>query len=330
MEQDQVILKEFELLNTSTAPTPSKQIIEDFDKKVLVEIIKRTDHDLEFDLIGVEPSLANAFRRIMLSDVPSMAIEKVHIYNNTSVIQDEVLAHRLGLIPLKADPTKFEWKPSGSPDEGTEKDTLEFDLKIKCKLLSKDKNKNVQGVDPDEIYENHRVLTSSFKWIPKGNQKANFKAIDVGPVEDDILVAKMRPGHEMDIKMFAVKGIGRDHSKFSPVCTAFYRLLPKIELKEKIKGEKAQRLQKCFSPGVIGINSKNEAFVSNSRYDMCSRNVFRYDDLKDSVALTKAKNHFMFTVESVGAMNPEDIFTQSIDILIDKCDYFLKELQSTE
>ena len=39
-----------------------------------------------------------------------MAIEKVHIYNNTSVIQDEILAHRIGLIPLKADPRLFKYK----------------------------------------------------------------------------------------------------------------------------------------------------------------------------------------------------------------------------
>lgn len=39
-----------------------------------------------------------------------MAIEKVFIANNTSVIQDEVLAHRLGMIPIKADPRHFEYK----------------------------------------------------------------------------------------------------------------------------------------------------------------------------------------------------------------------------
>lgn len=43
-----------------------------------------------------------------------MAIEKVHVYNNTSILQDEVLAHRLGLIPLKADPRKFTFKKSGN------------------------------------------------------------------------------------------------------------------------------------------------------------------------------------------------------------------------
>jgi len=42
-----------------------------------------------------------------------MAIEKVHIYQNTSYILDEILAHRLGLIPLKADPRQFKMKEDG-------------------------------------------------------------------------------------------------------------------------------------------------------------------------------------------------------------------------
>ena len=61
-------------------------------------------------MIGIDSSIANSFRRILLSEVPTMAIEKVHVYNNTSVIQDEVLAHRLGLIPLKANPKLFKFK----------------------------------------------------------------------------------------------------------------------------------------------------------------------------------------------------------------------------
>lgn len=71
------------------------------------------DMEMEFDLIGIKPAIANAFRRLMLSEVPSMAIEKVYVYNNTSIIQDEVLAHRMGLIPLKADPRLFEYKSDG-------------------------------------------------------------------------------------------------------------------------------------------------------------------------------------------------------------------------
>lgn len=61
-----------------------------------IEIVKESkdERELEFDLIGCHSSLANALRRILLSEVPTMAIEKVFILNNTSLIQDEVLAHR--------------------------------------------------------------------------------------------------------------------------------------------------------------------------------------------------------------------------------------------
>ena len=53
---------------------------------------------------------------------------------------------------------------------------------------------------------------------------------DPGPVHNDILIAKMRPGHEIDVKLYAVKGLGNDHAKFSPVATAFYRLLLRVLL----------------------------------------------------------------------------------------------------
>lgn len=46
----------------------------------------------------------------MIAEVPTMAIEKVYVSNNTSIIHDEVLAHRLGLIPIKADPQMFDFK----------------------------------------------------------------------------------------------------------------------------------------------------------------------------------------------------------------------------
>ena len=66
------------------------------------------------------------------------------------------------------------------------------------------------------------VLTSHMKWIPMGGQADKFSQEDVRPVDDDILIAKLRPGHELDIKLHAMKGIGRDHAKFSPVGGFFF------------------------------------------------------------------------------------------------------------
>jgi DNA-directed RNA polymerase I and III subunit RPAC1 len=61
--------------------------------------------------------------------VATVAIEKVWIAHNTSIIQDEVLAHRIGLIPLKVDPSKFEFVAN---DEETDADTIVFHLDYTC------------------------------------------------------------------------------------------------------------------------------------------------------------------------------------------------------
>ncbi|RMZ96754.1 DNA-directed RNA polymerases I and III subunit RPAC1, partial [Brachionus plicatilis] len=104
-----------------------------------------------------------------------------------------------------------------------------------------------------------------------------FKSEDVCPVEGDILIAKMNPGQELDLKLLAVKGIGKDHAKFSPVATAYYRLLTEIVLKQDFYDEQAERLKSCFSPGVIKIvdddkkEGRTKAVVDNPRLDTCSR-----------------------------------------------------------
>ena len=149
-----------------------------------------------------------------------------------------------------------------------------------------------------------------------------------------------------------LQGTGRDHAKFSPVSTAFYRLLPSITITRPVLGEAALRLQKCFSPGVIeledGPGGSKHAVVKNERLgqlvivkdyadnnstpriDSCSRNVYRYDDLKESVSLDKVKDHFIFTVESVGANTPQDLVSMAWDVIIEKCDHFIGELQDSE
>ena len=66
------------------------------------------------------------------------------------------------------------------------------------------------------------------------------------------------------------------------------------------------------------------------RIDSCSRNVYRYEDLKDSVSLDKVKDHFIFTVESVGGNRPEDLVSMAWDVMIEKCDHFIGELQSNQ
>jgi len=100
--QNKISLKEFEVVNTASSNVVGNIIGKQKDAKKNLKacVVKMNNLDMEFDLIGYDPAIANALRRILLSDIPSMAIEKVYMYQNTSIMQDEVLAHRLGLLPL--------------------------------------------------------------------------------------------------------------------------------------------------------------------------------------------------------------------------------------
>jgi len=343
---NRLVLQEHNVINAGGADYPGVDgenhiwNVDIFKQKFQIKIIKQSpDHEghanmeIEMDLLNIDAAVVNSIRRILLSEVPSMAIEKVYIKNNNSLIMDEVLAHRLGLIPLKADARMFEYfqqeevkgeDPNQLPP-ASEVDTLVFDLNVECY----NKNKAQPGNQLENLV-NSTVYTSDLKWKPVGSQQATFSADPIRPVHDNIIIAKMRSKHAIEAMCYAYKGVGKDHSKFSPVATASYRLLPEVTLLEKVMDERAERLQQCFSPGTIEMREEDGhkvAVVESARYDSCSRNVFRHDDLKDSVQLTKKLDHFIFNIESVGAVTPDVLFSEACKVLQGKCIEFLDEMK---
>ena len=153
-----------------------------FLKHCEIEIIKLDDEEIVFDLVGVEPPLANALRRILIAEIPTMAIEKVNMWQNTSIIPDENLAHRMGLIPIKADPREFQYHEKPTEDNGeaqsdnyTEHDSLHFKLHVRC--TKKDPRAPMiinNTVDEDKFYNNANVYSSQLKWVPIGSQSHKF------------------------------------------------------------------------------------------------------------------------------------------------------------
>jgi DNA-directed RNA polymerase II subunit RPB3 len=96
-----------------------------------VELRTLTDDYCEFVLSNTDVSVANALRRVILSHVPTIAVDLVEIEENSTVLNDEFLAHRLGLIPIVSNRVKEMKSPfeSEADDDFTD---VEFGIDIKC------------------------------------------------------------------------------------------------------------------------------------------------------------------------------------------------------
>lgn len=316
--------------------------MDQFGKNFCVKVERLTEDDIEFDMIGIDAAIANAFRRILIAEIPTMAIEKVFIANNTSVVQDEVLSHRLGLVPIKADPRLFDYMSES--DTPKEKNTIVFKLHVRC----------VRGSP------RLTVKSDELKWLPNGSEfvleseklTANstskpktytsfscsqdslpeFAKDPIRVKHPDIILAKLGPGQEIELEAHAVKGMGKTHAKWSPVATAWYRMLPEVVLLKEIEGKKAEQLVKKCPVKVFDIEDigggKKRAIVGEKSARKCTlcRECIREKGWEELVSLRRKKDHFIFTIESAGALPPEELFTEAVKILEEKCERVITEL----
>ena len=220
----------------------------------------------------------------------------------------------------------------GVEDEGaveypsTDFNTVRMVLRAECKWKEGGQRKfwDEDETDPEVLYEGAHVYAKDLEFLPVGQQVGKFQDDPIRPVNPGILLDKLRPEHEIDLEVHANFGIGADHAKYSPVATASYRLLPTIDLKEPIRGAAAKRFQKCFPPGVIGVekkdgNEEEEVVVKDTFRDTVTREVLRHDEFKDKVKLGRVRDHFIFSVESTGQWDGDELVEESIKALREKC-----------
>jgi DNA-directed RNA polymerases I and III subunit RPAC1 len=224
-------------------------------------------------------------------------------------------------------------------------DHLIFKLQITCKA---NKNAPAKEEDPTKRLHHAHVYARDIVWQPIGRQAAWLGIEGIKPEDipehlrprcanPDILLAKLRASHELELEMHAVKGCGQDHAKFSPVATATYRLLPTIDIMKPILGKDAVKFQECFPPGVIGLETVTPteaarteigyegqqgtkmAVVKDAFSDTVSRECLRHEEFQGKVKLGRQRDHFIFSIESTGQYHSDKLFAQSVRALRAKC-----------
>ena len=154
-----------------------------------LDVISKDSEKIAIKLKGVPLQYANALRRVCLNGVPVFAIDTVDIIENTSVLPDEGLAHRLGLIPLKTDLRRF--------NEPSKCDCQSESGCSNCKVLL--------VLDSGEGEESRSVLSSELS-----SEDETIK-----PTSDTIPIVQLAPGQQIKVECYARLGRGTEHAKWN-------------------------------------------------------------------------------------------------------------------
>lgn len=104
-------------------------------KSFEIQVVSAKPERAVFELINIDPSVVNSLRRILIAEVPSVAIENVFVVDYDCVVPEEVLSHRLGLVPLSVDAEQLEEK---NEEKGNHTNTVVFKLHVVCRKVRND------------------------------------------------------------------------------------------------------------------------------------------------------------------------------------------------
>jgi DNA-directed RNA polymerase II subunit RPB3 len=307
-----------------------------------VEILSIQPHEIQFVLSETDTSMANALRRIMIAEVPTLAIDLVELHENTTVLNDEYIAHRLGLIPIKYTPPDS----MGGGDcngaflphrecvcyERCPRCSVEFELDVNFDAVVKER----------QVPEHERCLpfTITSADLRSNNdlvQPAHFLSPEEEGASHDqgISIVKIGPGQHLKLKAIARMGISKEHAKWSPVAVATYRFYPIININEEacstLTQEQKQQLVDVCPDRILEIDPvSGKIIVSEHAWETATFT----EDLKiaqnamkkrpeddDFITVEHSTDRFIFSVEGTGAMDAEEIVMSSLRVLKDRLHY---------
>jgi DNA-directed RNA polymerase subunit D len=247
---------------------------------------------------GTDPAFANALRRTLLADIPKMAIEEVEFhlgpirgedgkeYESVTPLFDEIIAHRLGLIPIPTDLEAFvpREKCEACGGEGCPTCTIMYSLTKK---------------GPGTVYS--RDLE------PVGDP-------GLKPVDPDIPIVKLGPGQAMLIYARAVLGTGRDHAKWQAAQAAAYKYYPVLEFDPK--DEMLDERVASVCPVKILEAGDGEFRVTD--IEKCTLCKLCEEVSEGRIKVRGDPNRFLFSFETDRSLTAKQVLLKGLEILREK------------
>ena len=255
----------------------------------------RLDEDIaRFTLKDATPAFANTFRRTMIGEVPTLAIEDVMIYDNNSALFDEILSHRLGLIPIKTDLSEYVRRSECScGGEGCSSCQAIFTL-------------SVEGP----------CMVHSGDLIPADPKAAT--------VSTDIPIVKLGKDQKVVLEARAELNDGSEHAKWQSTLACGYKAYPVITIDDNCDAC-GNCVEEC--PRNVLKVGKKSVEIADGKLEDCSmcrlcEKACMASGIGDKPAISVKPDteRFIFVVESDGSLPVRDIMTSAFGIIKNKAD----------
>jgi DNA-directed RNA polymerase subunit D len=251
--------------------------------------------EVTFLLKDATPAYANTLRRLMIDEVPTMAIEEIEFSKNNSILFDEMIAHRMGMIPLKTDLKSYN-VPEECKCEGKGCNRCQLKLVLKTQ-------------------KNDTIYASELK----------SKDPAIKPVYPEMPIVKLLKGQSLELEATAVLGKGKIHAKWSPG-HVYFKYKPVVEITGDVKNPEG--IIEVDHNNIFELKDK-KLIVNKDRVLDCDLSV-DFSQIDKNVKVHGNPNEFVFTIESFGQLTPKEMMVEAVRILDEQLDKFIEELKKSQ
>lgn len=256
-----------------------------------LKLIKKQENKLVFLIKDTNPAFVNTLRRIITSEVPTFAVKTVTFVKNSSALFDEIIAHRLGMLPLAGDTSAYNFTENCScKGAGCAKCQTTLTLKAEGPLIVYAADLKSQDQDIKQVYSKMPII-------------------------------KLLKGQELEFEAAIGLGTGKQHAKFSP-CLAYYRGLPQFTINKKTKVKEC--IQQCN--GILREKGETVEVADLSKWNEAHEETCENYE----ITVKNSERDFIFVIESWGKMPSEQILAKSLDVLDEKLDEFAASLNKAK